>query len=153
MHSYTKLTLNFFVKTIFLDLCSEMLIFNAQSELTYSVIAYFLLNYPASEYRQIIFVFNTPFTALLSSPTCLDCPTLPLSPFGVSCFCSSLFPEYVSTFPLLSLVLAPWMASSPATVNHSTPPESWRESSSLSDSLCNADGTRHCGVAPPRGLQ
>lgn len=152
-YSHTNLTLNFLVKFIlynswlvYLNVnlsCPFMSFFSGQCRIC-------LIMQPVNIDR--LYFCTTPLTALLSSPTSLVCPTLPSSLCGVSCFCSSLFPGYVSIFHLLSPVLAPLTASSPATVNHSTPPASWRESSSLSGSLCNGDGTRHRGVAPPRGL-
>lgn len=45
------------------------------------------------------------------------------------------------------------MASSPATASRSTPPESWRGSSSLSGSPCSAGGPQRCAGAPPSALR
>lgn len=107
-----------------------------------------LLGYWASEYRQkILGFYHTPYCfAVLTSLPCFS--TLPPFLYGVSCFCSSSFLGYVSICHLLGLSLVPLAASSPATVNHSTPPESWRKSSSPSGSLYNVDETLYRGVAP-----
>lgn len=104
-----------------------------------------------SQWIQTYCFYHTPhcFTVL----TTLSCYSTP-PPFlyGVSCFCSSSFPGYVSICHLLGLSLVALAASFPATVNHSTPPESWRESSSPSGSPYNVGETLHRGVAPEGDL-
>ena len=131
--------INFYFETLN---CILMLVFQDLLALSWSVIAVLC---------HVCFIIPLHFdlTALLSSP-----PTpvyLPPSLCGISCSCSSSFPGCVSTCRLPSLDLAPSTASSPATASRSTPPASWRGSSSPSGSLCNAGGTRRRGVGPPRG--
>lgn len=111
-----------------------------------------LLHRPTGEYTQLIlmFSFTSSLTALLSSPPSFFLSLLPY-PCDVSCSCSSSFPGCVS-ISLLNSVLAPLMVSSPATVSHSTPPESQRESSSLSGSLYIADETLYYVVDLQWGL-